>query len=96
MAGFSFEVLKVTTSLLDAELGSAVHAVSHLARFVTLFEEKGTFYKKRGPKGDPFGPKGPLRGPGSPKGDPFGHTASKVCNKIWDIWGCRPQGSEGP
>ena len=54
----------MTSSFLDAELGSAVHAASHLALFVTLFEEKGTFYKKRGPKGDPFGPKGPLRDPG--------------------------------
>ena len=30
-AGFRFEVLKVTSSLLDAELGSAVDAASHLA-----------------------------------------------------------------
>ena len=65
----------MTSSFLDAELGSAVHAASHLALFVTLFEEKGTFYKKRGPKGDPFGPKGPQRGPRSPKGDPLWNSA---------------------
>ena len=38
--------------------------MTQIACFATLFEEKGTFYKKRGPKGDPFGPKGPLRDPG--------------------------------
>ena len=64
----------MTSSFLDAELGSAVHAARHLALFVILFEEKGTFYKERGPKEDPFGPKGPLRGPWSSKGDTFGHT----------------------
>ena len=77
----------MTSSFLDAELGSAVHAASHLALFVTLFEEKGTFYKKRGPKGDPFGPKGPLKGPGSLLGDPFEHTGMqgyKKCKAFWD------------
>ena len=44
----------MTSSLLDAELRSAVHVASHPARFVTLFEEKGTFNKKVGPKGDLF------------------------------------------
>ena len=55
---------------------SRLKFMTQIACFATLFEEKGTFYKKRGPKGDPFGPKGPQRGPGSPKGDAFGHTAS--------------------
>ena len=56
--------------------------MTQIACFATLFEEKGTFYKKRGPKGDPFGPKGPLRGPGSPLGDPFGHTEYGLTCKL--------------
>ena len=34
---------------------SRLRFMTKIARFATLFEEKGTFYKKRGPKGDPFG-----------------------------------------
>ena len=47
---------------------SRLKFVTQIACFATLFEEKGTFYKKRGPKGDPFGPKGPLRDLGPLKG----------------------------